>query len=72
MPSKQKKQIPSDWVSTPYFFTKDQVATVLGYSKKHLEDLVAQGLFPAPLRLNARCAPRWISTTIAKAMKETA
>lgn len=70
--STSKKPIPADWLETPYFFTKEQVAAVTGYSKKHIEDLVARGIFPAPLRLDARCAPRWLSTMVAKAMKESA
>lgn len=60
--------IPSDWPWTPYLLSKAQVARVTGYSLKHIEDLVAQGLFPAPVRLAANRAPRWLSTEVAKVM----
>lgn len=66
-----KNTIPADWMSTPYFLTKKQVAAITGYSTKHIDDLVSQGLFPAPRRLDVRCTPRWLSTIIAEAMKAT-
>jgi predicted DNA-binding transcriptional regulator AlpA len=63
-----KKPIPTDWIVTPYLFDKNQVARVTGYSPKHIEDLVAKRLFPAPVRLAINRSPRWLSTKVATVM----
>ena len=63
-----KKPIPTDWIVTPYLFDKNQVARVTGYSPKHIEDLVAKRLFPAPVRLAINRTPRWLSTQVATVM----
>ncbi len=68
----KKTTVPADWHKVLYFLTKTQVSKVTGYSCKHLEDLVSQGSFPAPVRLAERCAPRWSSLAVAKALGEKA
>lgn len=68
MSHSQKKPIPTDWHKTVYLLTKLQVAQITGYSVKHVEDLVAQGDLPRPVRLAKNRCPRWNSVSIAKAM----